>query len=636
MLTYVIFRNRLSMQARVSHQNNNYKIAVIGLGPRGLGVLERIIAYVKYNSEFLDKTFELHLFDPNLPGTGCHGIQQPDYLLVNTIASQITMFSDESVNNAGPVHLGPSFYEWLLMQKNEKASPDEYYPRSLFGRYLNWVFEHLLTICPPNIHIYHHQSKVNCIYPEKSRWLLCYEENDQSCQIVADFIYLTTGHSKKKLSSSELKLQSKVQELKKVNYALQIIFDPYPIQKSLQSIEKSCTVAIEGAGLTACDILAELTIGRGGEFQSSTEGLAYIPSGKEPNISIFSRSGLPLTARAKNQKGVTIQYRARFLTIEQIKELKEQSSSKQLDFYQEILPLLLLDMQYAYYFAYIKNKKGEEAANKFCSNFINAKNEHDRAELVSKYVLKKYQFSWERILNPIPKYATRNIATFRRWLLQYLKDDITQAKLGNIDSPIKAACDVIRDLRDILRYAVDFAGLTPDSYAGFMKHFVPLMNRLAVGPPVQRIEELVALINAGIVRFDYGPSPSCRIDEQTGHFDVKASYTELETKADVLVQARISLPTPTEDESELMRCLLQQSIVTPNEGAYTGIHVDTNLNVINQKGESIRTIWAIGIPTEGCKFYTFVAPRPGINSTFIVDSGGVVNDMMEQIKEAPI
>ena len=64
------------------------RVGIIGVGPRGLTVLERIVA-----NERLRKTTDLqiYLFDPNPPGVGCHDPEQEDHLLVNTVAGQITM-----------------------------------------------------------------------------------------------------------------------------------------------------------------------------------------------------------------------------------------------------------------------------------------------------------------------------------------------------------------------------------------------------------------------------------------------------------------------------------------------------------------------------------------------------------------
>ncbi|SQH71828.1 Uncharacterised protein [Helicobacter mustelae] len=59
------------------------------------------------------------------------------------------------------------------------------------------------------------------------------------------------------------------------------------------------------------------------------------------------------------------------------------------------------------------------------------------------------------------------------------------------------------DVRDILRLCVDFGRIEEKSYQFFMDFFVPLNNRLCVGPPLVRIQELLALIQANVVNIIY-------------------------------------------------------------------------------------------------------------------------------------
>jgi hypothetical protein len=85
-------------------------IAIIGLGPRGLNVLERISALLSEGVPSIPMT--IHLIDPAIPGQGVHAWPQPQHLLVNTVAGQITMYSDETVEDSGPAVAGPSFLKW--------------------------------------------------------------------------------------------------------------------------------------------------------------------------------------------------------------------------------------------------------------------------------------------------------------------------------------------------------------------------------------------------------------------------------------------------------------------------------------------------------------------------------------------
>ncbi|WP_256460921.1 FAD/NAD(P)-binding protein [Bartonella machadoae] len=49
-------------------------------------------------------------------GTGTHSVHQPDHLLVNTAACQITLFGDDTVKGVGPIRKGPNFYQWAIQQ----------------------------------------------------------------------------------------------------------------------------------------------------------------------------------------------------------------------------------------------------------------------------------------------------------------------------------------------------------------------------------------------------------------------------------------------------------------------------------------------------------------------------------------
>jgi hypothetical protein len=64
-----------------------------------------------------------------------------------------------------------------------------------------------------------------------------------------------------------------------------------------------------------------------------------------------------------------------------------------------------------------------------------------------------------------------------------------------------------------------------------------------------------------------------------------------------------------------------------------GITVDRNMNVVAKDGTAQTTLWALGTLVEGCKFYTFVLPRPGANSTTMVDAGRAVGRMFDAIAD---
>ena len=77
-------------------------------------------------------------------------------------------------------------------------------------------------------------------------------------------------------------------------------------------------------------------------------------------------------------------------------------------------------------------------------------------------------------------------------------------------SPVKAAQEVLRILRDQLRSVIEFGGLSLESYIDFQSNVRGRINRLEAGPPPLRSQQLLALLDAGVARFPLGPNPDVR------------------------------------------------------------------------------------------------------------------------------
>ena len=595
------------------------RIAIVGMGPRGLTVLERLVANhrtQKFGPVHID------IFDPNPPGTGCHDPDQAGHLLVNTVSGQITQFSDSTVLNAGPVLKGPSFHEWLTAEDarngtGEHSNPDGYYSRAAFGRYLHWCYHYLVALAPANCKITCFRDEVLSMDRVDESWVL----RTAKGSVWADFVVLTTGHTK-----------AAARRAPPTSVGTLVIDDPYPIREQIACVSPGMTVGIEGLGLTTMDVIAELTVGRGGRFHVDASGRRhYTASGREPHLVAYSRSGLPLTARARNQKGVSTQYRARFLKLDVVRAMRAQ---RKLDFANDILPLLWADMQYAYYEAYARLKRDTLLSVLLLNQLVATDSSAQRDEMVRQYIPPEDRFDWATLYDPIPAQALRSGPAFDAWLRQHIEGDLAEATKGNVDSPVKAACDVVRDLRDNLRAAIDFGGLTEQSHRWLMAEFVPFMNRIAVGPPASRMAELLALVDAGIAEIGFGPAAHCVKSTQGRWKIVSAHWPERRKPVDVHVKARVSMHSPADDASPLLRGLLSDGfarLFANGEFHPGGIEVDRNFNVVSGAGAPIANLWALGIPTEGPKFYTFVVPRTGVNSTALVDAGRVVLDLLGHI-----
>ena len=70
--------------------------------------------------------------------------------------------------------------------------------------------------------------------------------------------------------------------------------------------------------------------------------------------------------------------------------------------------------------------------------------------------------------------------------------------------------------------------------------------------------------------------------------------------------------------------------------AIDAIEVDDQLNLVTSSGESVPNAWALGTVSEGSKFYTYIVPRPCVNSTALVDAGRSVTTIFRQNLRPPL
>jgi uncharacterized NAD(P)/FAD-binding protein YdhS len=586
-------------------------LTIIGMGPRGLSILRQFVELAPQLPPRLPLT--IHLVDPGETGHGVHSSRQPAYLLTNTVASQVTMFADGH---------GPSFTEWADAAGYRRFGTDflatgdgagtpldehDYLPRGLLGEYLSWVFERTTGALPSGIRLVHHRDRA--VDVEKTGDGRIAVRLARGFRIRSDFVVLATGHCQRTPTEQDIAFGRFAQVHAARNGRLHYCPHPYPVDR-LRRITPDSTVAVQGFGLTAHDVISELTVGRGGCFEGTGAGMRYRPSGREPAIRLFSRQCLPFSARGVNQKGVVGQHKARFFTREAIR-----TTQGQLDFDAHVWPLLLKEMGYAY-------RTAQERRHIPPEDYRFGEDD---------------QRAIHGIIDPLGNRTFADQQQFTRFFVDHVTDDLGQAELGNLTSPVKAATDVIRDTRAALREAVEFGGLTPQSHRSFVETYVPLMNRLAFGPPRRRNHELLALIRAGVVGLAGGPGCRVDADEREAKFAIHTDFVDdRETcHVDALVIARLDLFHPDSDRSPLTANLLTRGLVRPfaNGGFQPGgIDIDHRGRPRTADGTVLPNVWAIGYVAEGPRFYTYALPRQGMPSKFGSDAQACVLDMVRQIQ----
>lgn len=138
-------------------------VAVVGAGPRGTAVLERLTANLGPSGPWADTPAEVHIVEPRTPGAGrVWDPGQPEQLLMNTVAGHATAFPDDTVRMAGPATTGPTLMEWARDHAPGAApglQPWEHPRRALMGRYLAWAHERITRSAAPYIRIVAHPTR---------------------------------------------------------------------------------------------------------------------------------------------------------------------------------------------------------------------------------------------------------------------------------------------------------------------------------------------------------------------------------------------------------------------------------------------------------------------------------------------
>jgi hypothetical protein len=587
-------------------------------------VLERLCA-----NATAETNLDIHVVDPYPPGAGrVWRVDQPGDLLMNTVASQVTVFTDDTVAMRGRLVPGPSLYEWSTFHAltddptADELGPDTYPTRAQYGRYLTWVFDYVVSTAPAGITVTAHRAQANRLLDDAggTQTLLL---SDGTAIGGLDAAVLAQGHLPIRPDADEFGLRGFA-----ATHGLRYIPPVNPADVDLSGIAPGTPVGLRGLGLCFFDYMALFTIGRGGRFVPGESGLRYEPSGREPRLHAGSRRGVPYHARGENQKGPYGRQNPILLTPETVTRLRAEASvNGGLDFEEDIWPYVAREVEIVFYATTLRERgvdpAGFNAAFSAC--------EWGEAEGVLDEFGLTDRWDWSVIADPLPRYGYRDHADWTAQLLDYLRADVAHGYRGNIEGPIKAALDVLRDLRNEVRLLIDHGGLTGDSYAFHIEGwYSPLNAYLSIGPPARRIEEMVALVEAGVL-------------------DVVGPAVELSTAADgfvlaapgvpgsryavaVLIEARLPEISLSRTADPLLRHLLtagaarHYDLPNPDGSRYRtdGLAVSGRpFHLVDAFGRSHPRRFAFGVPTEAVHWVTAAGARPGVGSVALGDADAI-------------
>ncbi len=609
------------------------RIGIIGLGPWGLCALERIITTAR-GGLTPGLTLEIHTVDPGTPGSGVYDLDQPDYLLLNNPCSQLSLYP---FANGDRPRYGVGLYEWAVARgyrwlgercaldpAGAPIEPHHFLPRRVMGEYLAWFYQTLVEEAPPSVQVIHHAtSAVDVISRFDNTELVCLADGGW---LMVDQVIITSGHT------SNEDPHEVVPQMRQLS--------AYPVGRYVDSLPAGVEVGVAGIGLVAVDVVTALTIGRGGSYAENGGGLRYQPSGREPVMHLYSRSGLAFTAKSVTGIDRTGVYEPIISTPEAFSSLTggTNGSRRQVDVRTELLPLMFAEM-YARYYAQAAFQcdglQDSVAVRAGLSDaWTNSRFEQELSRLAARYG--PFDAA-ELFFGPQKTYS--NSSDYEGGVYRMFEEDLREAEVPEGNSPVKSAAEVFRIFRDPMRSVVEQGGLSMDSYLDFNADIFTRITRLVAGPPALRTRQFLALMDAGLLRIPFGPAPSIGPGHGEGALGngparIRSTLLDRPHSADVALPIRGHLEEPRVDgsASQLLNRLYGEGRLSEfRYGSVTVGSVDLtpDSHPIDLSGRPQERIWMFGVLTEGIRHFTHYLPSPKSRIRAFEEIGRCVGEILQ-------
>lgn len=619
------------------------RVALLGAGPRGTSVLERLLA--NWAAAPAGKHGQLHIdvVDPYPAGSG--HVWQPEQsrlYLMNTQSFYPTLIPEDP-HLARPL-AGGSFDKWREARRRDGAGLNDaekaelatldsrdFPSRALYGRYLRHTLTALLEKLPDGVEVTFHETSAVAARPVGGMFDV---ELATGAKFTVDSVVLALGHVESRLNPEQRSFKSAAAE-----HGL-LYFPPAPpADVDWEMVPDQQPVLVRGMGLNFFDVMGQLTEGRGGKFvQTGSPGagaLEYRPSGREPRIIAASRRGTPYRAKAGLDGYYPSSITMRYMTEDAVDRFR--AAGIQPGFDHDLWPLLHRDALWAYYSTLAAHQPTAiKDPEQFLADLEDALRPHahttanwesDVGDLVEKHVVASRRLDLRGLAAPL---AGRSFASRRdldATITAYLDDDARRSALGEAD-PVKMAIGALHTGRAILKSVVADGGITDESWlAGLRGWFESFVEGLASGAPAVRSEQLAALARAGVVSF-VGPDPKFSVDRGAKLFKAFSPWVQDDpVEAPTLIEAmspanRVGINLSPLLEQLMADGLVRTKIMMSVEGTpmqTTGLDVEPHpYRPLAANGAITPNLYVLGLQLSASQWGTAIAAeaRPRTGKTY--------------------
>lgn len=664
-------------------------IALIGAGPRGASLIERIAA----NLDPADLPLEIHVIDDAPDGAGnIWRSDQTRELCMNTLSHAVTLFTEPGSTVAGPVVEGPTLYEWSILtlhaafptqattqiiaeiphshitafnsepQREGLAEdyreelaltlPESHPSRALYGEYLAWCYRRAASTLPKGVRLIRHRTRAVSIETDKPRDRLSLASGEQ---ITVDAVVLATGWMPRGLTAAEEALARQLTTRPELVW----VRPGSPVDQDLSGISPGSHAIVRGLGMGFFDTMALLTIERGGTFvedTSTSSGLRYVPSGREPILHVTSRRGVPFRAKtlyhslppAPAQRYLrAVDWSTRAHPINFNRELWPRIVADAYRDHAETLyrvrpaalaggsdPLKLLIDAIETTLADLVGSDDAQAAGDNLATTV--KRVHEAVATFIPDPADRFDLPGE--LRPAQSvYASP--AAFDRWVIERVARDLREAGLGH-DSSVKAGLWSISAARAAAGAIGTCGGFDAESRATGFATLMAVGSMAGSGPPAFRNRELLALADAGLVHF-IGPRAEVEVDEN-GFSATSYTVEDSQVSAPALIDAWMHSPNVEATADPLVRSLLDQGrarafrVASRSSGDFPTASFDIDAatgRLITGDGSLDPAIHAAGIPVDEQLHGTIISPMPGTDPPMLRETDRVARSALQVARE---
>ncbi|TGD29666.1 hypothetical protein EB835_16070 [Brevibacterium sp. S22] len=618
-------------------------LTFIGAGPKTLGILLAIAANTDAGAGL-----RIHLVDPYPAGAGrIWRTEQSPHLWMNSRTEEITIFPDESCLLENPGIMGPTLHEWIHGPGRERLTQaglgaeaagldsQSFASRRVQGHYLTAAFETALDRLDAQVHI--HRARAAAVRRgDDDRGFVV--TTSIGAEIATDILVSAQGHLDMHTAEQDAILADRAAA--SAGHDLYYQAPGYTADLDFSGIPAGAEVLTRGFGLAFLDFMVMVTEGRGGEFVDDGERLRYRPSGTEPVLWVGSSRGVSYSPKlGYSQVDVPGAPAVELRYLDRVAERTGRvggdrrgsghrlgESSRFIEFDAVLGPLFELELTYAHY-EHVLWKRGIDApelleridatAERVRAGRIGANGAEATTGAVFETIAEAARdviadeadlFDLDRINRPLADLRCDDLSSAEASVRDHISGQLKRSADVHHSADLAVFTALVKAYVQIRMFVRDGRVSNGDRTEFVEGSFHSLFSFVGSGPPPKRVRQILALHEAGFVRF-LGPGLS--IDADAAGFTARSTaYPEAKTFTH-LVDARLARQSAEKAADPVLETLRADGRLLLETAAHAKLRTDGAGRALDAQGRAQGDLFLLGPAVSGSTAEAFTRPQTG-------------------------